>query len=64
MLKVHYLGVRAKYGTRRVRESIVTITQMIAELKLKDVIDAEDAKETQEFFNKVLEISSIRSIKV
>ena len=28
---------------------------MIAQLKLKDVIDAEDAKETQEVFNRVME---------
>ena len=55
MLKEYYLGVRAKYGSRRVRESIVTIARMIAQLKLKDVIDAEDAKETQEVFNRVLE---------
>jgi DNA replicative helicase MCM subunit Mcm2 (Cdc46/Mcm family) len=55
MLKEYYLGVRAKYGSRRVRESIVTIARMIAQLKLKDVIDAEDAKETQDIFNKVLE---------
>jgi DNA replicative helicase MCM subunit Mcm2 (Cdc46/Mcm family) len=55
MLKEYYLAVRAKYGSRRVRESIVTIARMIAQLKLKDVIDAEDAKETQEVFNRVLE---------
>lgn len=55
MLKEYYLGVRTKYGSRRVRESIVTIAQTIAQLKLKDVIDAEDAKETQQVFNKVLE---------
>ena len=54
-LKNIILGVRAKYGSRRVRESIVTIARMIAQLKLKDVIDAEDAKETQEVFNRVLE---------
>lgn len=55
MLKEYYLGVRAKYGSRRVMESIVTIAQMIAQLKLKDVVDAEDAKETQEVFNGILE---------
>ena len=55
MLKDYYLRVRAKYGSRRVRESIVTIARMIAQLKLKDVIDAEDAKETQEVFNRVME---------
>jgi DNA replicative helicase MCM subunit Mcm2 (Cdc46/Mcm family) len=54
MLKEYYLGVRAKYGSRRVLESIVTIARMIAQLKLKEVIDAEDAKETQEVFNRVL----------
>lgn len=55
MLKEYYLGVRAKYSSRRVRESIVTISRMIAHLHLKDVIDAEDAKQTQEVFNRVLE---------
>ena len=55
MLKEYYLSVRAKYGSRRVRESIVTIARMIAQLKLKAVVDAEDAKETQEVFNRVLE---------
>ena len=55
MLKEYYLGVRAKYGSRRVLESIVTIARMTAQLKLKAVIDAEDAKETQEVFNRVLE---------
>ncbi len=53
--------VRAKYGSRRVRESIVTIARMIAQLKLKDVIDAEDAKETQAVFNIVLEPAVISS---
>jgi DNA replicative helicase MCM subunit Mcm2 (Cdc46/Mcm family) len=46
MLKEYYLAVRAKYGSRRVWESIVTIARMTAQLKLKAVIDAEDAKET------------------
>ena len=55
MLKEYYLGVRAKYGSRRVLESIVTIARMTAQLKLKAVIDAEDARETQEVFNRVLE---------
>ena len=55
MLKEYYLAVRAKYGSRRVLESIVTIARMISQLKLKDVVDAEDAKETQEVFNRVLE---------
>lgn len=55
MLKEYYLGVRAKYGSRRVRETIVTIARMIAQLKLKDIVDAEDAKETQEVFNGILE---------
>jgi replicative DNA helicase Mcm len=55
MLKEYYLGVRAKYGSRRVRESILTIARMIAQLKLKVVVDAEDANETQEVFNRVLE---------
>jgi len=55
MLKEYYLGARAKYGSRRVMETIVTIARMIAQLKLKDVIDAEDARETQGVFNGILE---------
>jgi DNA replicative helicase MCM subunit Mcm2 (Cdc46/Mcm family) len=49
-----YYDVRKKFGSPRIRETIFRIAQNLARLKLKDVVDAADAKETQEFYNFIL----------
>ena len=55
MLKEYYINVALEYGSPRLLESITIIAKMIARLKLKDVIDAEDAHEAQQFFNVILQ---------
>jgi DNA replicative helicase MCM subunit Mcm2 (Cdc46/Mcm family) len=55
MLKEYYISIRQEYGSPRILDSIVAIAKMIARLKLKNVIDAEDAKETEQFYNVILQ---------
>jgi DNA replicative helicase MCM subunit Mcm2 (Cdc46/Mcm family) len=55
MLKEAYISIARKYGSPRIRETIITIAKMIARLKLKSTIDATDAKETMEFYNVILQ---------
>jgi hypothetical protein len=56
MLNEYYVSIAKKgYGSPRVREAIITISKMISRLKLKEIVDAEDAKETMEFYNVVLQ---------
>jgi MCM AAA-lid domain len=54
MLKEYYISIAKSYGSPRVRETIITIAEMIARLKLKNVVDVEDSKETMEFYNVIL----------
>jgi len=55
MLKEHYISIAKEYGSPRVRETIITIAKMIAQLKLKSVVDVEDVKETVELYNVILQ---------
>jgi hypothetical protein len=55
MLKEYYISVALEYGSPRLLESITIIAKMIARLKLKSVIDAEDAKEAQQLYNVILQ---------
>ena len=50
-----FLSIARNYGSPRIRETIITIEEMIARLKLKSTIDATDAKETMEFYNVILQ---------
>jgi hypothetical protein len=54
MLNQYYVGVRKKFGSPRIRETIFRIAQNLARLKLKDIVDAVDAKHTMQFYNLVL----------
>jgi replicative DNA helicase Mcm len=55
MLKEYYINVALQYGSPRVLESVTIIARMIARLKLKHVVDAEDAYEAQQIYNVVLQ---------
>jgi replicative DNA helicase Mcm len=55
MLNECYIDIAKKYGSPRVRETVVIISKMIARLKLKSIVGAEDAKETMQFYNIILQ---------
>jgi hypothetical protein len=55
MLKEFYISIAKNHGSPRIRETIVTIAKMVSRLKLKNTIDAEDAKEAMEFYNVILQ---------
>jgi replicative DNA helicase Mcm len=55
MLKEFYVSIAKNHGSPRIRETIVTIAKMVSRLKLKNTIDAEDAKEAMEFYNVILQ---------
>jgi DNA replicative helicase MCM subunit Mcm2 (Cdc46/Mcm family) len=55
MLNQYYVGVRKRYGSPRIMNTIQRIAQTIASLKLKDTIDEVDAKETMTFYNVILQ---------
>ena len=55
MLKQYYINVALEYGSPRLLDSLTIIAKMIARLKLKNIIDAEDAYEAQQFYNVILQ---------
>jgi DNA replicative helicase MCM subunit Mcm2 (Cdc46/Mcm family) len=55
MLKEYYISVALNYGSPRLLESLITITRMIARLKLKNIVEAEDAFEAQRLYNVILQ---------
>lgn len=55
MLNQYYVSIRIRFGSPRIRETIYRIAQNIARLKLKQIVDAEDAKETVQFYNVILQ---------
>jgi hypothetical protein len=55
MLNEFYVKIRMSYGSPGIRETIYRIAQNIARLKLKDEVDASDAKETIDFYNIILQ---------
>ena len=55
MLKQYYINVALEYGSPRLLDSVTIIAKMIARLKLKNIIDAEDAYEAQQFYNVILQ---------
>jgi Mg-chelatase subunit ChlI len=55
MLNQYYVSIRVKYGSPRILETIYRIAQNITRLKLKNIVDAADAKETVQFYNVILQ---------
>jgi hypothetical protein len=56
MLNQYYVKVRSQnFGSNRVRETVYSIAQNIARLKLKTQVDAADASETMKFYNVILQ---------
>jgi replicative DNA helicase Mcm len=55
MLNQFYVGIRLKYGSPRIRDTLYRIAQNIARLKLKHEVDAHDATETMQFYNMILQ---------
>jgi DNA replicative helicase MCM subunit Mcm2 (Cdc46/Mcm family) len=62
MLNEYYISI-AKYGSKRVPETIALIAKMISMLKLKHTVDIEDAEETMNFYNKMLKYADEIIIK-
>jgi DNA replicative helicase MCM subunit Mcm2 (Cdc46/Mcm family) len=57
MLNQFYVGIRVRFGSPRILDTIYKIARNIARLKLKDEVDASDAKETIDFYNIILQQS-------
>ena len=55
MLNQYYVKIRVNYGSPRIRETIYRIAENIARLKLKNIVDVADAKETMQFYNVILQ---------
>jgi DNA replicative helicase MCM subunit Mcm2 (Cdc46/Mcm family) len=55
MLKEYVISILKKHGSPRLRETVFKIAKMIARLKLKNIVDADDANEAMEFYNFILQ---------
>jgi len=55
MLKEYYISIALNYGSPRLLEALITIAKMIARLKLKTIVDAEDADDSQQLYNVILQ---------
>ncbi len=55
MLMGFYVNIASSYGSPRILESLIIIAKMIARLKLKTIVDAEDAYESQQLYNVILQ---------
>jgi replicative DNA helicase Mcm len=54
MLIEYYTGIAKIAGSPRVRDTLYKTAKMIARLKLKNIVDAADAKEACQFYNVIL----------
>jgi DNA replicative helicase MCM subunit Mcm2 (Cdc46/Mcm family) len=55
MLEEFYINVKIKgFGSDRVLPTLHKLTKAVARLKLKEIVDEEDAKEVMEFYNVML----------
>ncbi len=61
MLMGFYVNIASSYGSPRILESLIIIAKMIARLKLKTIVDAEDAYESQQLYNVILQRASTSS---
>ena len=55
LLKEYYVHIRTTYGSPRILNTIMEIAKNISRLKLKQTVDAEDVKETVQFYNVMLQ---------
>jgi DNA replicative helicase MCM subunit Mcm2 (Cdc46/Mcm family) len=55
MLNQYYVNIAVKHGSPRIRETVFRIAATIAKLKLKKIVDEEDARETMQFYNVILQ---------
>lgn len=54
MLNEYWVKLASEFGSRRILETLFRLASAISRLKLKEIIDEEDARETMEFYNAVL----------
>jgi DNA replicative helicase MCM subunit Mcm2 (Cdc46/Mcm family) len=55
MLSEYYVRIARGFGSPRMLETLYRIARAISRLKLKKIVDTEDAKETMEFYNVILQ---------
>jgi DNA replicative helicase MCM subunit Mcm2 (Cdc46/Mcm family) len=55
ILNHYYAKIRLRYGTPRIRDTIYKIARNLAMLKLKNIVDETDARETVTFYNVILQ---------
>jgi replicative DNA helicase Mcm len=57
LIQCYYVQLKSKnpeFGSKRVLETIIRICKAISRLKLKKIVDAEDTREAQQFYNAVI----------
>jgi len=54
ILNEYYIGIARTVDSPRVRDTLFRVARMVARLKLKNVVDAEDALEVCQFYNVIL----------
>jgi replicative DNA helicase Mcm len=57
LIQCYYVQLKSKnpeFGSKRMLETIIRICKAISRLKLKKVVDAEDTREAQQFYNAVI----------
>jgi replicative DNA helicase Mcm len=55
MLTEYWIDIAGRFGSPRILETLFRLAKATARLKLKHVVDAEDAKETMQFYNVILQ---------
>jgi replicative DNA helicase Mcm len=55
MLNEYWIDLAKRFGSPRILETLFRLAKATARLKLKHVVDAEDAKETMQFYNVILQ---------
>lgn len=54
MLTEYYVKIGKNFGSPRILETIFRLSKCISRLKLKNLVDSEDANETMQFYNVIL----------
>ncbi len=54
ILNEYYIGIARTVDSSRVRDTLFRVARMVVRLKLKNVVDAEDALEVCQFYNVIL----------
>lgn len=57
MINEYHINMRGKnsFGSNRILDTLFRVSKAIAKLKLKNIVDENDAKETMEFYNVILQ---------